>query len=906
MTQPWRRSGGWTAAAALPLLLAACATAPMETAEVQDTRLSAQIDSRGAAEAYDRAAYDRANRWWFPGAEAFYRDLKGADVTLVGEERRLSSEVNLAVSVANQGQLDQAAAMLTEVESDPAAPRFPRLQARAALAAAIVEGHRGRAARGAERERVLQASLRDSARAIQLLSGPGQNASLGVAVTRDETGAVVIGPAAAARLNDSRSRAGLGDIVSRPLTDAERAAVLRAHSQHIRAAALALLGRWREADAADQAAEAELAAVPVQISPWLRAQIPAHRGQIAVRRGDARAAEPFYQQAVRQIETSSLTRTSLEAVVLRGRAEAQMAAGDRAGALRSAKSGFDILSAQVDGTPILREDVDLYLAMLAGPAAAGDPSALSEFVRAASLAQETETARTIARVAARLSAANSEEAQALKRVQEADGDWRQAQARLARVKFAAGDATAEELAQSERAEAAARRRREAALASDALSARAQGLINEPVALAELQQSLGPDEVYLRYLFVSGRLHALLVSRAGASLTPLGAREPEVAKLVQGLRRYMEAQPSEDPVTHVVSERVLAFNLRQAHAAYAQLIGPLEPRLTAARRLIIEPAGPLFSAPFAALVASDVDSPGQMRGLRGDFTGVRWLGSDKSIQLSPGISAFVKLRRTPPSRAPNPILAFADAQPPLPQSDPARSAQVRKIALTNRGLPESEACVREAEVLLSYERLAETAKEAEGVAQRLGADSSAVVEGAAFTDVAIKSRTDLARYRVLYFATHGVLPNQFSCWPDPLLSTSLAAEGDAALDAVEIASLNLDADLVVLSACDTAGQGRAGDALGGGQALGGLAQSFAMAGSRGLLVSHWAVSSTATSTLMQSVFQHRAEGRSTAESLALAQAEMRQDQRLDHPYFWAGFILVGEGGGPAPVGNAKAR
>jgi CHAT domain-containing protein len=226
---------------------------------------------------------------------------------------------------------------------------------------------------------------------------------------------------------------------------------------------------------------------------------------------------------------------------------------------------------------------------------------------------------------------------------------------------------------------------------------------------------------------------------------------------------------------------------------------------------------------------------------------------------------------------------------------------------------SPLCIAEDKLILSFDPLPETSGEVEEVARVLRADpAQAVVQKASFTDAAVKSRGDLRQYRIVYFATHGLLPRSSACWPHPVLATSFPTTGrsdpadDGMLDAVEISKLRMDADLVVLSACDTAGGGGEGGP-GAGQVLGGLAQSFALAGSRGLLVSHWQVNSAATRDLMTTLFTTRAGGADTAESLIAAQAKVRDAPPAtapasgataggnryptSHPYYWAAFTLV---------------
>jgi len=155
--------------------------------------------------------------------------------------------------------------------------------------------------------------------------------------------------------------------------------------------------------------------------------------------------------------------------------------------------------------------------------------------------------------------------------------------------------------------------------------------------------------------------------------------------------------------------------------------------------------------------------------------------------------------------------------------------------------------------------------------------------------------DLADYRIVYFATHGLLPGELRCQAEPGLAlTPPAGAGDRPRDgllaASEVAALELDADLVVLSACNTGG----GDegAL-GGEALSGLASSFFVAGARALLVSHWQVESAATTRLMSDAFDRFNATPDLPDALRRAQNALAENAETAHPFFWAAFTLIGD-------------
>jgi CHAT domain-containing protein len=161
------------------------------------------------------------------------------------------------------------------------------------------------------------------------------------------------------------------------------------------------------------------------------------------------------------------------------------------------------------------------------------------------------------------------------------------------------------------------------------------------------------------------------------------------------------------------------------------------------------------------------------------------------------------------------------------------------------------------------------------------------------------RLPLDQYRVLYFATHGLLPGELKCQTEPALVLTPPANTpkdkgyDGLLQASEISTLRLNADLVVLSACNTAG----GSGKFGGEALSGLAEAFFYAGARGLVVSHWQVPSESTALLMTAMFSEIGPEFSVGPARALSQAQqfISKQKGKEHPYFWAAFTMIGDGG-----------
>ncbi|HEY0131121.1 MAG TPA: CHAT domain-containing protein, partial [Allosphingosinicella sp.] len=189
---------------------------------------------------------------------------------------------------------------------------------------------------------------------------------------------------------------------------------------------------------------------------------------------------------------------------------------------------------------------------------------------------------------------------------------------------------------------------------------------------------------------------------------------------------------------------------------------------------------------------------------------------------------------------------------------------------------------------------------------VGASGADIVTGAAFSDSAIKARGDLSNYRILHFATHGlVTAPRPECPARPALMTSFAGgDSDGLLSFAEIYDLRLDADLVILSACDTAGKAslaasrEAGLRSRGEFALDGLVRAFVGAGGRSVIASHWPVPDDYDSTnrLISGLFE-APPGTATATALRQAQEKLMQSPATSHPYYWAGFAIVGDGAAP---------
>lgn len=195
------------------------------------------------------------------------------------------------------------------------------------------------------------------------------------------------------------------------------------------------------------------------------------------------------------------------------------------------------------------------------------------------------------------------------------------------------------------------------------------------------------------------------------------------------------------------------------------------------------------------------------------------------------------------------------------------------------------------------QLPDTADELNAVAKDLGVSSADIHLGEDASETTVK-RAALADYSIVYFATHGLVAGDVKGIAEPSLVLSIPKQpsefDDGLLTASEVAQLKLNADWVVLSACNTI----AGDKP-GAEALSGLARSFFYAGARALLVSHWAVDSEAATRLATSTFDRLKADPKLGRAEALRQAMLAylndaSSPRNAYPALWAPFALIGEG------------
>ena len=411
----------------------------------------------------------------------------------------------------------------------------------------------------------------------------------------------------------------------------------------------------------------------------------------------------------------------------------------------------------------------------------------------------------------------------------------------------------------------------------------------PAALSDVRAQLRPGEAFLSYVVGFKGSYGLLVTPGGLTVKALGVSADQLTTDIAGLRHAFTPQLGQLP----------DFSLRNAYGLYTQLLAPFADGLKGVDHLVIAPGPVLANLPFSLLVsAAPSDST--------SYANAAWLIRDRAVSQVPGPRAFVSLRQAEKTRvaAARPFLGLGDPLLTGTAGGPGAAAALDSLATSCR-----ESSPMPAELLRALAPLPDTAREVNDVARALGGDADSVLLGAAATEDGLRAKP-LDQYRVVYFATHGLLPGELHCQAEPGLvlsppaQTASSTASDGLLEAGEVAALKLNADLVVLSACNTAAAG--GGRFGGG-ALEGLAEAFFNAGARGVLASHWEVPSAETATLITGVFQRYGQDRlrGLAEALRQSQLDLTRTPATAHPFYWAAFTLIGVGEGANSNDTARA-
>lgn len=432
---------------------------------------------------------------------------------------------------------------------------------------------------------------------------------------------------------------------------------------------------------------------------------------------------------------------------------------------------------------------------------------------------------------------------------------------------------------------------------------------KPPSVDEIKATLKPDEALLSFYLGRRMSFVWAVPKDGQvafAAIPLTAGELQTK--VSELRKALE------PQAETISD-IPPFNLDLAYKLYSLLLKPVEAGWKPAKNLIVVTNGalgelPLSLLPTAPSKAADGDGP-----LFSGYRNVAWLARTHAVSVVPSAAALRTLRQMPPgSDKREAMIGFGDPIFSKAQAETEQQidAAMTQVAMTTRGLPLKRRSSPKVEGVDSVElaqlpALPDTALELQSIARALGADpSKAVVLGAKANEQTVET-TDLSRYKIIAFATHGLATGELNGLTQPALALSApdvaGIKGDGLLTMEEIISLKLDADWVVLSACNTGAASGAG-----AEAASGLGSAFFYAGARALLVTNWSVDSQSARELTSALFRRQTADSKLTRSEALREAMTAlidgrgfSDKNgkmifaYAHPLFWAPYTIIGDGG-----------
>jgi CHAT domain-containing protein/tetratricopeptide (TPR) repeat protein len=513
----------------------------------------------------------------------------------------------------------------------------------------------------------------------------------------------------------------------------------------------------------------------------------------------------------------------------------------------------------------------------------------AEMFEASQLAKSSAAAQFVADAAAQLAQGTGEAATAIREFREKRSDFERIQSQLdAEVSrpLAQRDPTlVAEL--TEKVKAAEKDKDEAEQRVQVLAPDFNQLRLKTVTTADVTKVMRPGEAIYFVLLGDVTSYAFFIHNGRILAFPVALNRNEARARVETLRDafVIRASGGADPV-------FASFDVEASHYLYGKLFGPIEDEVLKLNKLIIAQSGALLSLPFALLVVSP-SAPIANE----DYTHVDWLIRHPALSYVTSMQSFAILREgRSGNRATKPFIGFGDYIQPSKE-------------IMEAGIPDPQ-CQRDLEELEYLGPLPGTRPEVLSVAKTMGARPGDILLGEDFTKPRI-AQIDLSKYRILHLATHALLPSDLKCRQSPSMLFSLPKGSrnlaDIFFDTSDILKLKLNADMVVMSACNTSSQGSSGS----GESLSGLAQAFFISGARGLVVSHWLAVDQSTVALMDAMYKGIAGGRlDTAHALQAAQLSLIDNAGKDenpvifsHPLFWAVFTALGDG--VEPSGAAAA-
>ncbi len=677
---------------------------------------------------------------------------------------------------------------------------------------------------------------------------------------------------------------------SRADADVSRA-ILQAQALYVRGAAQASAGADATAAAATLALAngqlvaafpgAQLAAPNLQ---WLRSAIAVEQGRTAEKLGDVAAAGYFDTGVSALADSAVYDGSPLMAQRQIDRAGYRLRHGDRDGALTGYAAAIAVLKVGGPGFASGIASLGPYFALLAEAAQGEGPAAeqaKADFFLAAQFINPPAVAAQIALLQKVYEGGDSASAVRRKTLNDLDREIQAKANALSSLPLGAGAAADRDRVTAELQSATQDRAR---LLGELASDQQFLQVNDSAAtLAEIQALLRPDEAYFKLLALPTVSYGMVVRNTSARLYRIAGSSKSLEASAARVRK--STQPFDK------TNKLVAYRTAEARQLHEALLGPARDELRGVKLLFAEATGAMSQLPYGILVTDDASvTRFAAQRDKSDMSQVSFLAREVGLASTISPRSFAIARIQPASRARNNFIGFGETT--IPSGD--RLQDLPRRVFKNR-CPAEDTRLRG----LFQNIKPISAVELDAASRTLG--GGVVVKGGEFTDTAMATRKDLGDYAVVQFATHGLAEGEMGCNSAPALLTSVAAEtdSDGLLSMSEIAGLQFDANVVILSACSTAAStsdsqgfvdvGRAGR----GATFNGLVRAFLNAGARSVVATHWPIPD-ATAQPLTNGFVATARTRSMSDALRTAQTGLISSKATSHPYWWGAFFIIGDG------------
>ena len=687
--------------------------------------------------------------------------------------------------------------------------------------------------------------------------------------------------------------AGASRSIAVPETAVLAQLTLDAQANWARSVALLALGDANGATVAlNRASAAYAPLINERIDPtsilWLGAQIDRQRGRLQALRKNYPAAIASFDQALAELRRSAVATagTGNEPRIAETQLERAGIIADQGGAPDHVRAEYDLavdalIAASQSGGGILPRGIERYLDLLVAEAKAGARTDTYErFFRALQVVGEPAVARQLGQLQ---TIVTSDPAIGVK-----VRDRAELEREITRLRYdiaaggAGGTTTVADLEAQRRTAEARLLQVDTDLSTDT---KFRAIDDRPATIAAVRAALKPGEAFLKIAELDQRAYGIVIGPDKTWIYPIIAPNVELDRLARAVRGSIDGK-LDDGV-------LVPFDVAGSYTLFRLITGPATDAVLAAKSLVIDPAGPLQNLPAGVLVTdrASVDRHAATQAEKPfDFTNVSFLASHATISTAVSPRSFLVVRALPPSTAKHAFLGMGDHRPPI-GNDPPHDVNV------------GFGCSVKYSTLADLSRRLKPIDKHELViaSAALGVPNAPEVTGAAFNDTAIEERTDLADYEVVHFATHGLEEGVWGCSKSPpALVTSFGdSKSDGLLSFSEIAKLRFDANLIVLSACDTA-SGVKDEALArrsgqeeAGSTLEGLVRAFLTANARSVMATFWSVSAEKETDLFITTFYGSARSQSIGGSLQAAQMALIATPEYSHPFYWGPYFLVGD-------------